>query len=81
MVQDVKLGRLENALNALQDGTSMPLEYAEPSPTNADHGLRMEIVIHVIQVMLSRMDNVFKILINSYQLLMTSVQFGRIEYV
>ena len=51
MVQVVKLGPLENAFNALQDGTSMPLDYAEPSPTNADHGIQLEIVIHVIQVM------------------------------
>lgn len=76
---DAKLGPLENAFNAQQDGTLMPLESAEPSQTNADHGPQLEIAIHAIQVMLSPMDNVFKILTHSSQLLMTSAPFGRIE--
>ena len=81
MVLDAKLGPLENALNAQQDGTSTPLESAEPSQTNADHGPQLKIAIHAIQVMLSPMDNVFKILTHSSQLLMTFAPFGRIESV
>lgn len=81
MVLDAKHGPQESVLNAQQDGTSMPLESAEPSLTNADHGPQLEIAIHAIQVMLSLKDNVFKILTHSSQLPMTSVPFGVTESV
>lgn len=60
MVPDARLGPLESASNAQQDGTSMSQVSAELSLPNADNGLQMEIVIHATQVTLSPMDNVFK---------------------
>lgn len=81
MVLAAKLGSVENALNAQQDGISMPLESVKLFLTNADHGMPLVNANHAIQVTSSLLDNVFKIQTHSFQLKTISAQSGVTESV
>jgi hypothetical protein len=72
---------MESVLSAQPDGSSMPLNFAEQSLTNADHGPSPVDAKLAIQAMLLLMGNAFKIQTHSYQLPTISAQFGRKESV
>ena len=57
IIEDAKLGLMENVLNAQRDGFSMMMEFVLQSVIIVIHGVKTEIVKHVIKVMLLNKDN------------------------
>jgi hypothetical protein len=51
LIQDVKLGKMEFAQSALQDGSSMPTEFVLPSMISAKLMTTMELVLNATQDM------------------------------